>query len=92
MSWELMLHSLGQPREEDELMHRMLPTKVACYAGSRYPERPTALFWEGRRVAVEAVEAEWQTPGARHFQVETAEGKFHLRYDGQEDAWYAGGV
>jgi hypothetical protein len=61
--------------------------RVECYAGARYPERPTALVWANRRVDVQRVEREWQAPGRRHFVVRTDDGRFHLTYHEDEDRW-----
>ena len=66
----------------------MMSTIVECYAGHRYPERPRAFLWEGKRVAVEAVEHSWRTPSGPAFRVRTADGRrFTLVYDEATDAW-----
>ena len=66
----------------------MMSTIVECYAGHRYPERPRAFLWEGKRVAVEAVEHSWRTPSGPAFRVRTADGRrFNLAYDEATDAW-----
>ncbi len=38
---------------------------VACYAGSRYPQRPLRVTWRGAEREVLAVEREWQEPRRR---------------------------
>jgi len=67
---------------------------VECYAGRHYPDRPLAFRWQGRRLEVEEVERQWRTQGVAysspilyHYQVRTAEGRFHLAYDSETDIW-----
>lgn len=61
---------------------------VECHSGYEYAERPTALHWVGRRLEVEAVEAEWRAPGGRGFRVRTGEGlQFELFYAELYDEW-----
>ncbi len=67
---------------------------MECYAGRHYPDRPLAFQWEGGRLEVEEVERQWRTQGVAygssicyHYQVRTAEGRFHLVYDSNEDSW-----
>ncbi len=58
-----------------------MPDLVECHSGYEYAERPTALTWQGRRLEVEAVEAEWRIPGGKKFRVRTADGQvFELLY------------
>ena len=42
---------------------------VACYAGSRYPQRPLRVTWRGAERDVLAVEREWQEPRRRCYLV-----------------------
>lgn len=72
----------------------MADSYVECYAGRHYPDRPVAFRWEGKRVEVEEVERQWRSqeagydsPILYHYQVRTAEGRFHLVYDSEEDVW-----
>lgn len=61
---------------------------VECRSDYAYAQRPTALVWEGRRLEVASLQAEWRTPAGRHFRVRTAEGRvFELRYVEQLDEW-----
>ena len=41
---------------------------VECHSGYAYAERPVALVWEGERLEIEAVEAEWRIPGGKRFR------------------------
>jgi len=61
---------------------------VECYSGVEYAERPTALWWEGQRLEVEAVEAAWRTPEGKRFRVRTRDGQvFELVYFELHDEW-----
>lgn len=61
---------------------------VECRSEHAYAQRPSAFEWNGERLEVESVEAQWQTPGAKHFRVRTAEtGIFELMYDQNENRW-----
>ena len=65
-----------------------MPDLVECHSGYEYAERPTALTWQGRRLEVEAVEAEWRIPGGKKFRVRTADGQvFELLYAELYDEW-----
>ena len=61
---------------------------VECHSGYTYAEYPRALHWEGERVEISVVEADWQTPRGRHFRVRTADDRsFELVYSEQSDEW-----
>lgn len=61
---------------------------VKCRSEHTYAQHPVAFAWEGERLEVESVEAQWQTPGVKHFRVRTAEkGTFELAYNLEEDQW-----
>lgn len=64
--------------------------EVACYAGSRYPQRPQRVTWRGADHDVLAVEREWQEPRRRCFLVRL-EGDRLLRlyYYERDDRWTA---
>lgn len=63
-------------------------TRVECYSGATYAERPTALWWEDQRLEVEAVESRWRSPNARTFHVRTVGGRrFEVHFDEQLDSW-----
>lgn len=62
--------------------------RVECHSGYTYAQRPTALWWEGARLEVVAVEAEWRTPEGKRFRVRTGDGRvFELEYSESQDAW-----
>ncbi len=61
---------------------------VECYSGSEYAERPVALSWQGRRLEIEQVEAQWRIPGGKQFRVRTRDGQvFELLYGELSDEW-----
>jgi len=67
---------------------------VECYAGHRYPERPRAFWWEGKRLKVGEIERRWRTPAGLTFCVRSAvddgsEGtaRFILTYREAADTW-----
>jgi hypothetical protein len=61
---------------------------VECHSGYEYAERPTAVRWDGQRLTVEQVEAEWRIPGGRCFRVRTNDGhRFELFYGELFDEW-----
>lgn len=65
-----------------------MPASVECHSGLEYAERPTALWWQGARLEVEAVEAEWRIPGGKQFRVRTTDGQvFELVYVASHDEW-----
>jgi len=68
----------------------MQPTRVECYAGASYPERPRAFTWQGERLTVEAVLSGWYEPRGPGFRVRASDGSvFLLQYTSGEDAWRA---
>ncbi len=65
-----------------------LKSLVECHSGYEYAERPVALYWEGVRLEVDRVEAEWRIPGGHCFRVSTKDGqKFELLYGELYDEW-----
>lgn len=66
----------------------MQPPLVECYSGYTYAERPIAVRWEGRRLAIEAIEARWRIPGGQGFRVCTEDGQvFELFYGELDGEW-----
>lgn len=62
--------------------------RVECHSGYAYAQRPTALWWEGTRLEVTAVEAEWRTLEGKRFRVRTGDGRmFELCYTELYDEW-----
>ena len=54
---------------------------VECLSGFTYADRPVALTWQGRRLEIIAIRAEWRSPEGKHFRVSTKDGlEFELSY------------
>ncbi len=61
---------------------------VECHSGYAYAERPVALRWEGQRLEIEQIEAEWRIPGGKRVRVRTGDGRvFNLFYGELYDEW-----
>jgi hypothetical protein len=61
---------------------------VECHSGYTYAERPIAVHWEGQRLEIEQVEADWHISGGRRFRVRTRDGRiFELSYGELTDEW-----
>ena len=63
---------------------------VACYAGSRYAQRPLRVTWRGAERDVLAVEREWQEPRRRCYLVRLEGDRLlRLSYYERNDRWTA---
>jgi hypothetical protein len=61
---------------------------VECHSEYTYAERPVAVYWEGERLTIIAIEAHWHTPEARNFKVRVEDGRiFKLSYRESLDEW-----
>ena len=61
---------------------------VECHSEYTYAERPVALHWEGKRLPIVAIVAQWQTPEAKNFKVRVEDGRiFELSYYESLDEW-----
>jgi aminotransferase len=61
---------------------------VECRSGFTYADKPIALTWEGRRLEIVNILAEWLTPEEKHFRVRTGDGReFDLAYSLAADEW-----
>jgi hypothetical protein len=61
---------------------------VECHSDYTYAERPIALTWEGQRLEIVQILAEWRTPEKKFFRVRTIDGKdFKLVYSPATDEW-----
>jgi hypothetical protein len=68
--------------------YQKMKTQVECYAGYSYPERPLALWWQGRRLEVASIRAEGRTPAGKWFRIETGDERvFEMNYDQAADEW-----
>lgn len=67
--------------------------EVACYAGSRYPQRPLRVTWRDAEHEVLAVEREWQEPRRRCYLVRLEDDRrLTLSYYERNDRWTAAEV
>lgn len=65
-----------------------MPDTVECHSGYEYAERPSAVWWEGQRLEVAEVEAQWRISGGKKFRVRTVTGQvFELLYVELYDEW-----
>ena len=54
---------------------------VECRSDCTYAEKPVALTWEGRRLEIVEILAQWRTPDERRFRVRTSDRReFELSY------------
>ena len=61
---------------------------VECLSGFTYADKPVALTWEGRRLEIVVITAEWRTPDERHFRVRTTNGlDFELTFGEAVNEW-----
>ena len=62
-------------------------TKVSCYSGFTYAERPLSFVGNGQTFKITAVENTWIEPGKKHFKVGTDDTFFELCYDELKYEW-----
>ncbi len=68
--------------------HRRGERIVECHSSATYAERPIALCWEGVRLVITAILAQWRIPDGRCFAVKVEDGRtFELAYNENEDDW-----
>jgi len=61
---------------------------VECHSGSEYAERPTALRWDGQRLEITEILAQWRIPGGKCFRVQVQDERiFELFYGELYDEW-----
>ena len=66
----------------------MIDAIVECHSGYSYAERPVAFQWEGERLKIKSIVAEWQTPERKHFRVSTTDERiFEIVYDVTGNVW-----
>jgi hypothetical protein len=63
-------------------------TRVRCYAGASYPERPVAFEWEDRWVDVAEVLWSARTPEGLVFDVQTNDRRqYRLKWNQVTEKW-----
>jgi len=61
---------------------------IECHSGYTYADHPIALHWQGERLEVAAIEAQWHVPDGKHFRVCTRDDQvFELVYSEGHDEW-----
>jgi hypothetical protein len=61
---------------------------VECHSGFTYADRPSALTWEGQRLKISRILAEWRSPESSHFRVRSEDGReFELVYTQLTEKW-----
>lgn len=61
---------------------------VECHSDYTYAEKPVALTWEGRRLEIVEILAQWRTPEEKRFRVRTSDGReFELSYCEATGEW-----
>lgn len=61
---------------------------VECHSGFEYAERPVAVHWQGQRLEIDRIQAQWRLPGGKCFRVHTpGDQVFELFYDELYDEW-----
>jgi hypothetical protein len=62
---------------------------VECHSDYAYEERPIALIWDGQRLEIVSILAEWRTPENKCFRVLTSNGlEFELSYREATNDWH----
>ena len=66
----------------------MADSPVICRSDSSYAERPVALLWQERQLAIIAILDRWRTPQGKGFRVVAGDDEiFELFYDEYKDHW-----
>jgi hypothetical protein len=62
---------------------------VECHSDFAYAERPIAVTWDGQRLEIVKILAEWRTPDDKWFRVLTKNGQeFVLTYREATNDWH----
>jgi len=66
-----------------------MTSKVECYAGSSYPEKPRAFDWDGQHYIVKEILNQYRAPSGIGFLVRCRPGEsiFTLFYKIPEEVW-----
>lgn len=63
---------------------------MECHSGAGYAGRPLALHWQGERLEIREVQAQWRAPRGPVFRViTTTNQRFELAYLEDADTWLA---
>ena len=62
--------------------------QVECRSETAYAQRPTAVYWQGKRLEVRHLLASWREPWGMRFRVRLDDDQiFDLAYDQGCDDW-----
>lgn len=65
-----------------------MPDLVECRSDHQYAQRPTAVYWDGERLPVQVILAEWEEPDGKGFRVLSDNLiAFDLFYNYEHDSW-----
>ncbi|MFN2153137.1 MAG: hypothetical protein ACK2T5_16145 [Anaerolineales bacterium] len=65
-----------------------MDNRVVCRSEYQYEQTPTALVWDGKRLEIDAILAEWRSPQGKSFRVQAGDaGIFDLFYDAASSSW-----
>jgi len=82
MCVERMTQAAGEGKDP------LVDAVVECHSGTTYAERPQALHWQGERLEIAEIIAQWRIPEGRHFRVCLTNGAiFALTYLESGDEW-----
>lgn len=61
---------------------------VECLSNHEYADRPIALTWNGQRIEIASILAQWRGPGEKGFCVQTVDGNvFEVTYREIPESW-----
>jgi hypothetical protein len=61
---------------------------VECHSEIEYPERPIAIFPQGKRLEIDRILSCWRTPDGKWFRVIAEDGEvYELSYNELSDEW-----
>ncbi len=65
-----------------------MENRVECRSEYQYEQAPTAIYWEGQRLQIDTILAEWRSPQGKGFRIQTGDGRiFELFYDLESSSW-----
>jgi hypothetical protein len=65
-----------------------MKSPVEFHSSYDYAQRPIAVLWEGKRVQIKNVLAEWRSPEGKSFRVQAENGRiFDLIYNEDIENW-----
>jgi len=63
-------------------------SQVECQSGYSHCDHPTAIIWEGKRLAVKNIEAEWREPDIKYYRILTEDCiRLEIQFNENENIW-----